>query len=189
MGSPADNSERFLLKILPVIFCLVCVCAVSASAETGTICLFSDVDATSCDFVSAGFIQIRYFHLNTDGATGCGFRLDHPDSWTHFGDVFDWAIGNTNAGIWVSYGMCLAGPVYLGVSNYGTTMDPPCTLIRIVPNPQALSGEIEVTDCLGNQMVATGSSGIVNPDATCACGPVPVRPATRGAIKAMYQSD
>ena len=175
--------KRSVLIALVVVFS-----ASMAFAQAGSIGIYSDAGASSCNFVAMGFIQIHSFHMNAPGATGCQWKLDHPPTWSLFGDVWQFAtiIGNSNAGVSIGYGACLASPIYLGVSSYGAAGDPACTFISVVPDPSSLSGEIEGVDCAANKTFPTGGGGYVNGDGTCNCD-IPVEETTWGGVKALYQ--
>jgi hypothetical protein len=162
-----------------------------AFAQAGSIGLFADSGGTSCNFsaLSGGFIQIHYYHLNAN-ATASQFRLDIAGQpWNFFGDNWQFAtvIGQSTNGVSIGYGGCQSAPIYLGVTSFGVGADAPaCTMISIVPDPAALSGQIEAVDCTSTKVFPTGGAGILNSDGTCDCN-VPVEETTWGGVKALYQ--
>lgn len=181
------------MKRLLILALAVVCCASLAHAQAGKIAIFSDLGGTSCEFVATGFVQIHSFHINTSGATGCQWKLEHPAAWSHFGDLweFDTIIGNSNDGVSIGYGSCLSSPIYLGVSNYGAAGDPANTCIWTAPDPGSLSGKIEGVNCSAEKTFPASGSGLVNPDGTqdctAGCGPLPVEDATWGQIKSLYR--
>jgi hypothetical protein len=159
----------------------------------GTICIFSDAGGTSCDFVDTGdLVPVYFFHNNTNGATASQWRLSLGQlPWTHLGDTmqFPAVVGTTVDGILIGYGGCESSPIFLGVANFLGSTAPACSILGLVPDPAAPSGQIEAVDCLQSTMFPTGQHGRVNPDGTCSCGNIPVRHTTWGAIKALYAPD
>jgi hypothetical protein len=143
-----------------------------------------------CNFLDdGGLIRVYLVHALTGGALASRFRLDVTDAqWTYLADNWNFplTIGTSVDGASIAYGQCLVAPIALGsVSLFGSGA-PECTEIRIVPDPEALSGNIEVVDCADNRVFADGGYGVVNPNLNCLCGDVAVRETTWGGIKAMY---
>jgi hypothetical protein len=164
------------------------------ASAAGSIKVFSDQAASSCNFVdTGGLVQVHFFHMDSDGATASQWKLDLGGlPWSHLGDqIWPPPIGTSITGVAIGYGACWAAPIYLGQANFFGSNAPACSFIRIVPDPDALSGQIEGVDCAvpANRTYPTGGYGRVNPDVTCPCGPVPVQHTTWGAIKAMYEPD
>jgi hypothetical protein len=180
--------QEVVMKRSVLIALVVVFSASMAFAQAGSIGIYADNTASSCDIVAAGFAQIHSFHMNAPGATGSQWKLDHPVAWTHFGDIWEFPtiIGNSSAGVSIGYGACLASPIYLGVSNYGASGDPACTFISVIPDPTSLSGQIEGVDCAANKTFPTGGAAYVNGDGSCPCN-VPVEETTWGGVKALYQ--
>jgi len=157
----------------------------------GFIGVYSDIGGNSCNFLDIGsVVEVHIFHRNHTGATAAQFKLEVPAGWTHLGDMIEFptVIGSTVQGISIAYGYCLVEPTYLGKALFFGSVASPCTIIRVVPDPLALSGMIEVVGCATNKLFASGYYGVVNPDAYCDCdgGLVPVQKTTWGGIKAMY---
>lgn len=157
----------------------------------GYIGVFSDPEGQNCDFIDAGsVVEVYLFHNAHTGATASQFKLDVPMGWTHLGDVWEFStvIGSTIQGVSVAYGHCLTAPTYLGRALFFGSAAPPCSIIRVVPDPLAISGQIEVVGCAANKLYGSGYIGVVNPDVYCSCdaGNVPVQKTTWGGIKAMY---
>jgi hypothetical protein len=159
----------------------------------GSIYVFSDEDGNSCNFVDNGsLVKVYVFHNNTNGATASQFRLDLMGlPWTHLGDIWQVAtsIGTSISGVSLGYGACLTSPILLGTINFYGSVAPLCSRIRIVADPAAPTGQIEVASCAANKLIASGGYGRVNPDATCYCGTIAVKECTWGYIKALYRKD
>jgi len=181
------------MKRAMIIACCLVFGASMAFAQAGSIGIFSDAGATSCNFVdTGGLVQVYISHVNTTGATASQFKLDAPATWTHLGDTWNFAviIGTSIAGVSIGYENCLVGPIALGVVNFFGGAVAPCTMMSIVADPSVTSGLIEAVDCAPppgpNKMFPTGGAGRINSDQTCNCN-VPVQDTTWGGIKALYE--
>jgi hypothetical protein len=175
-----------------VLIALVIVCSASmAFAQAGSIGIFADAGGASCNFVdAAGLVQVHFYHLNAS-ATASQWKLDvSAAGWSHLGDMINYptVIGTSVAGISIGYGGCVAAPNNLGMANFFGSAAAACTMIKIVPDPTALSGDIEAVDCgtPALKVFPTGGAGIINADGTCQCN-VPVEETTWGGVKALYQ--
>ncbi len=151
-----------------------------AFAQGGSIGVFADAAGTQCNFVdTGGLIQVHFLHVNHTGATAAQFKLDLGGlPWNHLGDQWQTttSIGGSVVGVSLGYGACFAAPFYLGVANFFGSNAPICSLIQIVPDPTAPSGQIESVDCSLPSPIKyfpTGGSGYVNSDGTCDCN-IPV---------------
>ncbi|MCK5407429.1 MAG: hypothetical protein KAJ37_08245, partial [Candidatus Krumholzibacteria bacterium] len=180
------------MKRAMIIACCLVFGASMAFGQAGSVGIFSDVGATSCNFADAGgLVQVYISHVNTTGATASQFMLVPGPGWTRLGDTWNFGtiIGVSTAGVSVAYGGCFSGAIALGVVNFFGSVAPSCTLISIVPDPVAPSGAIEAVDCTlpdPLKMFPTGGSAIVNSDGSCDCL-IPVQDATWGGVKALYQ--
>ncbi len=177
-------------RSLLIAFCLV-LGASMVFAQAGSVGVFADPGATNCNMVDAGgLVQVYISHVNTTGATASQFMLVPGPGWTHLGDTWNFTtiIGVSIAGVSVAYGGCFSGAIALGVVNFFGSVAPTCTLISIVPDPSAPSGEIEGVDCEepANKMFPTGGSATVNSDGSCDCS-IPVQDTTWGGVKALYR--
>ena len=163
------------MKLFVLCLAVLTAAAGVAFGQAGYIGVYSDDKAGSCEFTPKGFVQIHVFHMGTEGAAAAQFRLETPDNWTHLGDKWNFqaVIGKSNEGVSVAYGDCQESPVYLGVCTFQTSGDEPCTLIRVVPDPNSPSGKIEAVDCRKpvNKIFPEGSCGYVNPTDACRCKP------------------
>ena len=175
--------KRFLLIGVCLVFC-----ASMASAQSGNIAVFSDLNGTGCTWVDAApALQAVYiFHVNTVGSTVSQWKLNAPATWSHLGEVADFplVIGTSVVDCSVSYGGCLSGSFKLMTVNFfGSGLEAPCTLFGIGPAP--LKEGVQVIDCADGRTFPPGGMGIINPDGTCECD-VPVEDTTWGGIKALY---
>ncbi len=159
------------------------------SSVAGMIGVYSNAEGTSTEFVdeTVGLIRVHLIHVYHGGATAAGFKLDMGGvPWVWLGDVWSMTttLGTSINGVSVGYGYCLASPTYLGMVNFYTVGSTACRQLQIVPDPGALSGNIEVVNCAFDKLAAVGGVGHVN----CGVG-IPVRQTTWGQIKAMYAPD
>jgi hypothetical protein len=159
--------------------------------QPGTIGVYSDIEGTSTQFVdNGGPVQVHMIHVNHGGAAAAQFKLEAVTGWAHVGDIwsFSTVLGVSITGVSVAYGGCQPSPTYLGVATFIGSEAPWCSTIRIIPDPNAASGSINVVGCASNLLIGQGGSGIVNYNSYCGGG-IPVRRTTWGKIKAMYSSD
>ena len=185
-------------RSLLIAFCLV-LCASTAFAQRGlgSIDVFTDLTSFSCDFTdTGGLLQVHVFvtHAN-DGTTAAQWMMKIPSAWTYLGTTspFQTVIGDPLNGISIAYGQCLTGDFLIATVNFlGDGGSPVCSHIRIVPDPTAPSGLIEIVDCQTEPekwLFYPLGVGVVNGDARCPCGgwPWPVQETTWGKVKALYQ--
>jgi hypothetical protein len=155
----------------------------------GVVGVFADAGGSSNRFLDPqGVIQVHFIHNNHAGATACQFMLDlGATGWTFLGDTWSYptVIGTSVSGVSIAYGGCRPAPTYLGSASFFGTGSTQCRQIRIVPDPAAPSGQIEVVDCAITKVFGQGGVGHV----TCEDVGIPVRHTTWGRIKAMYAPD
>ena len=167
-----------------VLIVLAIMLFASTAFAQGSIMVFSDPGATSCNFTYApsGFAPVYVFHMYTPGSTASEWRLVLPAGFTHLGDISNFAltIGASVNGTSVSYGACLQGNFMLMTVNAlgAPTGTPACTLISIV--------DVQSIGCASDRYFPPGGAGVVNTDGSCDCD-VPVDETTWGGIKALYQ--
>jgi hypothetical protein len=163
---------------------------VPGTGQAGTIAVFSDMGATSQEFVDAGsLVQVHFFHIHHSGVTGSRFLLAPIPNWIHLGDTWNFpaVIGTSVTGVSIGYGDCLDSYyTHLGTANFFGSAAPACSRIYVVADPAATTGQIEVVDCAGGLLFASGGVGCVNSDGGCVCAH-PVRSATWGQIKALLE--
>ena len=179
------------MKRAMIIACCIVFGASMAFAQAGSVGVFTDPGANGCNFVdTAGLVQVYINHVYTTGATASQFKLDVPAGWVHLGDTWNFTtiIGVSISGVSVAYGACLADNIALGSINFFGSAAPECTMISIIADPTAPSGNIEGVDCAepANKFFPTGGAGRVNHTGACDCN-VPVEDTTWGGVKALYQ--
>ncbi len=181
--------KRVLLLSLGII-----LSAGMAFGQAGYIGLYSDFGYTNCTMYDTPGLQTIYaVHKASTGSTASQFRIAVDPGMTCITvgviNGFPTTIGSPETGISVAYGACFSSDILLLTWNFlcsGTSAT--CSMLRIVPDPSALSGTIEVVDCDQFKLVGGGSIMYVNPDGNCDCGEiVPVRESSWGAIKSLYQ--
>lgn len=164
-----------------------------AFAQGGSIGVFADPAGSSCNLTDAapGLLSFYAVHVLTPGATASQFSAPKPAcmaSATYLSDtgVFPVTIGNSQNGVAIGYGACLAAPIHvLTINFFGSGLTPACCYYGVFADPNLASGQIEVVDCAENLIYATGGVGIVNPNATCQCD-VPVQDTTWGKVKSIF---
>jgi hypothetical protein len=82
-------------------------------------------------------------------------------------------VGDSQSGIGIGYGACLLPDpgLILEIQYFGIGTSEPCSSLRVVPHPDATSGEIEGALCAAGPVSAVGKEILVN------C-PVPVEERT-----------
>ncbi len=186
-------------SLILVLIVLTTGTAFGQSAQ-GTIGLFTDATATSCEFVDeGGLVQVHFVHMQHDGTTASQWKLDLGGlPWTHLGDSWNAAtsIGSSTLGISLGYGACMSAPTHLGFANFFGSAAPNCARIQVVPDPGSLTGEIEAVDCTLPSPIKyfpEGGVSLVNTDENCGCywywppWPTPVETTTWGQVKALYR--
>jgi len=140
---------------------------------------------------------IYVIHKNAPGVTSSQFMIQDIglNSTVFVNEVFSpgrmWT-GSMHSGVVISYGACFSSDLFLATMEYfcqGTA--DPCATTRVLPDPAALSGMIEVVDCgsPGNTLVADGSILTWNDAGSCdpGCGQiVPAQDTSWGQIKSLY---
>jgi hypothetical protein len=156
---------------------------------------------------SPGIRTVYVFHTFNVGATASRFKIHLGTgvtmtfvSETH---PFQSTVGNTQEGITVCYGGCLAGDQLLATINYmAYATSAACSQVLVVPHPAAQTVEamtcegIAVRTFVNDMFVETGTSGCGCPEAhgfagtaqQFDCTPTPVAHSTWGAIKALYRN-
>jgi hypothetical protein len=186
-------------RSLLIAFVLLSGANIVIAQPPGSIGLFADPGATICDVSDqypSGVRRIYVVHVNTPGAYGAQFRVDHV-SWganlTYLTESVTWpyvAVGSSITGIQIGYGGCIPSPnMIMYIDFWGSGQSPPCSYIQVVPHLTATPPGILVPDCNYpdfNLVNATGGDVVVNPDASCHCD-IPVHETTWGQVKALYQ--
>ena len=211
-------NRRFILPLVVLATALVCLTPLGARAQgVGEIKLYSDIHGTSCNITGnpTVFTTVYVFHVFHTGVTASQFMIE--DNGTNFLYLAQspqngtTPIGEANAGASYAYeGGCVTTYFnFLNVFYNGLGTAGLCSSLEVVPDPNALSGTIEATDCslpFPLRCTADGSILTVNcpdefrcgdflhrveptpgGDAPLDCIPVPVEPTTWGAVKALYK--
>lgn len=148
-----------------------------AAAQMDEILLFSDANYTDCTLVdkSPGEVSVYVVHRVGGGRAGSQFQVlaDDGVGLMYLGESSPYAIviGSTQTGISVSYGECPYSDVLVATINYFTAgTSSTCSTLRVVPDPNSLTGTIEIATCDLNKLEASGSRMVVNSDGSCDCG-------------------
>jgi len=131
-------------------------------------------------------------HMNTTGALASQFAAPAPPCMTGVTWLADYpqylvAIGNSQQGIAIAYGVCSASPIQvLTIQYFASGLSQTCCMYPVIPSMGAPSGQIEVVDCSETLLWGSGLTSSVNADETCMCGAVKVEESTWGRVKAIY---
>lgn len=177
--------------------CLLVVASM-AFAQTGSIGLFADPGATSCDVydAAAGLVLVYVVHVFTPGATASQFMVTGSGTMTYLSEAvtapfikIGTCAGPGATGCAIAYGACVGSPnMILTLQYFASGTTPACDLIQVVADPSATPPGIYVTDCADPPLLltATGGTAIVNPVEGCFCN-VPVEETSWGQIKSLYR--
>ena len=182
------------MKRLLLTSMVILLTASVASAQVGSVGLFSDTGGASCNFVEVGGLleQIFAVHVETGGATACEWAAPEPacyaGSFLSDGAIFGVTVGGSQTGVSIGYGMCLGAPIHcltLNIFNVVGATTPPCCNWKVIAHP--INGLNMVTCAPEIKMpMDPGGTVIINPDGSCMCD-VAAHISTWGAIKDMYR--
>jgi hypothetical protein len=183
--------------LLLTAFVIAASASLALAQMGGGIGLNSDTQGIDCNLfdVAPGLVTIYAVHEALPGsitaATASQFAATNPACLlaTYLSDtaVFPVTIGNSQSGVAIGYGQCLALPLtVLWINYFAAGATPPCCEHTVTADPSAPSGQVEVVDCAGILLTAVGLCAIWNPDPTCPCEATPVEETTWGHIKAVY---
>jgi hypothetical protein len=169
-----------------------------ASAQmAGEVGLYADPLGGSCFITDAapGLLPIYAVHVWSPGASAIQFSAVMPAcmvgaSFLSDTSVYPVTIGNSQNGVAIGYGACIASPNNVLIINYFVSgLTTACCELPVGPDPNVPSGSIEVVDC-DSQLITgvEGLSGMVNGNPTdCECDPaVGTEESTWGKVKALY---
>ena len=159
----------------------------------GVVGVFADAAGGNCLIADiTGLITMYVVHTYTPGATALQFSAPLTSCMagvTFLADtpVYPVTIGNSQTGIAIGYGACLAAPIHvLTISAFGTGISP-CCPYEVLPDPSEPSGQIVAVDCANNLTVAVGATtAVAAAGVECYCGQIKVEQTTWGKVKAMY---
>lgn len=157
----------------------------------GNIHLFSDPDFTDSTYQDQSIASLTIYVVHRGvtyaAAHGVQFMVEASPgvtfSWIGESSPMPIVVGNSQSGIAIDYGACLFPDpgLILEIQYVGFGNSEPCSLLRVVPHPDATFGEIEVVLCIGMGPVsAVGKELRVN----CA---VSVEETTWGKVKSLYR--
>ncbi len=162
--------KRTLISIITIL-----LCANLASAQTGTLCLFSDPQGIDCTIndPAPGLIQIYVVHMGAENVQAVQFSAPVPACMNaiFLGDISPWplVIGTSQNGVLVEYTSCLSSPVHVLTMNiFGHGLSQADCPFAVLPDPAV--GVVEVTDCNDVKLPAAGGITFVNSSLPCACG-------------------
>ncbi|MBN1165234.1 MAG: hypothetical protein JXB45_11690 [Candidatus Krumholzibacteriota bacterium] len=147
----------------------------SFTTRFGVIGLFVDAGGSDCNLNDhvVGFLAIYVFQLETTGATKVRFSAPPPACtssfiWLSDTRIYPSTTGNSQAGVEITYGSCIASPVCILQIDYlilGSS--PSCCFYPVLPKPG--DDRIFMTDCADEIRFAEGLTSVINPDRTCSC--------------------
>ena len=169
--------------------------ATLAFGQAGQIGSYADPGGTNCNVTDGvpGLLPVFIVHTLSPGATAAQFaapiQLCQTGAlWLSDTGVFAVTIGNSQTGVAIGYGTCQVSPTHVLTINYFVNgITALCCAYSVIPDPNVVSGQVEVVDCIGNLLVATGRTNTINgTQAQCDCNFVPVEESTWGQVKSLY---
>ncbi|MFQ5510369.1 MAG: hypothetical protein ACE5EO_00840 [Candidatus Krumholzibacteriia bacterium] len=169
-----------------------------AFGQAGVIGTYGDPGAADCNVVDAapGLLSIFVVHTLSPGASASQFRAQTPLCMSTTGAVYlsDTAVyavtvGNSQTGVAIGYGTCVASPNHVLTINYFASGSTPlCCAFVVDADPNVPSGEVEVVDCANNLLIGAGRTNTVNgTPQNCDCNLIPVEESTWGQVKSLYE--
>jgi len=190
-----------MFQVLAVV-ALIAVSCPSAFAQGGTIVVSPDTYWSDCALPGGpGLLAYFVVHALAPGVTASEFAAPRPACmdavWLGDTQVFGVTIGDSQTGVSIGYGACLATPVHvLTILYYAEFEVLPCTCYPVLPAPASGASTPLAVDCGNNLLPANGERAVVNPDPNCGyclpvidcrpCGTVGTESATWGSVKAIY---
>jgi hypothetical protein len=190
------------MKVLLLAATLLSLLSGSVAAQAGQVTIAGDVQGIDCNLPDVTQTVISYYvvHLFTAGATAVQFSAPKPACllavYLSDSPVFPVTIGNSQTGVAVGYGACLASPIHvLTLTYFAQGLTPSCCCYRAFPDPQIQSSMVEVVDCNNQLLFGTAGFGVVNADDTCLTGgmvtceclePIGAERSTWGRVKATF---
>ncbi len=170
---------------------LILTAAVPVAAGVGSIGVFSDAVGGDCNITdAAGLVRVEVVLVGSDGTSHVSFRIEesaglgmtYAQELIHFG----LKTGDVRAGIQITFGACLSGPVHLATIFYtGTGTTSACEAIQVMPHPAV--GSVRIYDCFQNPFTTPrGGGALVRNDGGCACSTA-IELSTWGRVKSLYQ--
>ena len=186
------------MKIVLVLTAMILLCASAVYGQAGVIGLYVDAPTyVNCGYTDTApaLVPIYVVHKVTPGATASQFMVAAGGGFncTYTGEIIaaPVSIGSTQTGLSASYGGCLASDILIATINYfcmGTS--PTCANLRVVPDPAAPTGQIEVVDCAFQKRTGFGFPFYINEDFTCRslqmCQ-IPTKNTSWGEVKVLYR--
>jgi hypothetical protein len=181
-----------LMRLFAAILIVSLAMAAPVFGQAGALILADDTRGEDCDLEdkSAGIRSFLVVHVSATNVAACMFSAPVPacftGTWLSDTPQYPVTLGDSQNGISVGYGECLSSPIHVMTINFfcqGTSSN--CCYYKIFPHPDVESGEVEVADCFGNVIPGIGGRAVVNPTASCPCGP-PTQDSTWGRVKSLY---
>lgn len=145
-----------------------------AFGQAGAITLYGDPGYTSCNMVgAAGVVTVYIQHDLSPGTTASQFAITANPGMIFLADQVQGgflSLGGSQTGIALTYGACLAGPINILNILYSAAGPAACSTLEVVPDPNALTGQIEGVDCNTTKTFPNGSILTFDADGTCSCG-------------------
>ena len=184
------------MKKTLILSLMLLFCASLAFGQAGGILLSGGTDSAwdgTCA-ITAGYNWIWVIHQYTPGATGSQWKIAKSAGNTCSkvaGNDFFTPIGTAFDGVAYAYGGCFPSDIVIANMLANCIGSAACSYLEVVPDPAAISGQIDVTDCSAGTPLypggGTGSKLYFNPpvEGCGTCG-LPTKDTNWGKIKAMY---
>jgi hypothetical protein len=176
---------------------LVLSLPVLAQNGAGRLRIYGDVQNLYCSLADEhpGILTVHILHeFSAGGATGSSFRVvtgaGFTGTYLSEGTTFV-PLGDLRTGVHLGYGVCLTSMTEVAMisfTTFGTSSQ--CSYIAIVAHPDALSGQIEATDCslVTHSTLESEFRAFVNSNASCEPWCIlAIGPSTWGHVKALYR--
>ena len=191
------------MRMIAVVALALLTWGSQSSAQPGAVVVSSDPGLWDCGIPDAGEGLAQYFvlHILTAGSTGVSFSAPlpscHTGAWLSDTPAFPSAVGDSQTGVTITWGACLAAPIVIltmNVMTKGTTPD--CCLFCV--RPATGKSSVEARDCALAWLPSMGQPNLINytAGACVSCShlgncddPLPVEPSTWGMLKALYVSE
>lgn len=185
--------------VICIVVCSLCAVPAVSMGQSGTIGLYADAAGTICfvDDSAAGYFMVYVVIAHLPEMASALFQIVPSADFTplYIAEVSPLPrvaiYGDSQTGIDITFGECLTSPqqvLTVTYQRFGTS--PPCSYLRIGPNPRWEYTRPIVNGCPPDFPLfePTPLRLYMNPDGSCPCNlPVPVKPSNWGRIKALYR--
>jgi hypothetical protein len=155
---------------------LLTLTTTDAARAQSSVGIYNDASGSTCSLTAPSSGPVEAYVVvrpGPGGTTGLQFAAPRPGCFaaTYLTDVTPpgmLSIGNSQTGISIATGGCVATPVHvLTIQYFATGTTAACCAYPVVNDPAV--SDILVVDCVFNEQVASGIVSTINADASCSC--------------------